>query len=97
MIYDTLSKYVLDNDYITPDRKYEVYLEMKQVYIDAAKDSFEYLCKFFNGSEDRTGQSVVTCERAREVLGYSEEELNETIEILIAEKITELQGGMIVL
>lgn len=35
MIYDTLSKYVLDNDYITPDRKYKVYLEMKQVYIDA--------------------------------------------------------------
>lgn len=47
MIYDTLSKYVRDNDYITPDRKYKVYLEMKQVYIDAAKDSFEYLCKFF--------------------------------------------------
>lgn len=97
MIYDTISKYVLDNDYITPDRKYEVYLEMKQIYIDVAKDSFEDLCKFFNGSEDRTGRSAVTFERAREVLGYSEEELNEVIEILLAENITELQGGMIVL
>lgn len=97
MIYDTIMEYVLNNDYISNDRKYQVYLEMKQVYIDLANDDFKDLCKYFNGDEDITGQSAISFERAREVLGYSEEEMNAITEILIAENITELQGGMIVL
>lgn len=37
MIYDELSKYVRENDAIPESRKYEVYLKMKEAYIDIAK------------------------------------------------------------
>ena len=37
MIYDELSKYVRENDDIPEGRKYDVYLFMKQTYIDIAK------------------------------------------------------------
>lgn len=97
MLYDTLSKYVRDNEAIPDDRKYDVYLTMKKLYIEKALNRYKYLCDTINGSCDRTGQCAITCEYARELLKCSEEEMNATIEILIAEHITELQGGMIVL
>ena len=37
MIYDELSKYVRENNDIPESRKYDVYLKMKQAYIDIAK------------------------------------------------------------
>lgn len=37
MIYDELSKQVRENDAIPEGRKYDVYLTMKQAYIDVAK------------------------------------------------------------
>lgn len=96
MIYDKLSNYVIDNEAIPDDRKYDVYLTMKKLYIEKALNSYKYLCYTINGSYS-TGQCAITCEYARELLKCSEEEMNATIEILIAEHITELQGGMIVL
>lgn len=97
MIYDTLSKYVIDNEVIPDVRKYDVYLTMKKHYIEKALSRYKYLCYTINGSYDSTGQCAITCEYARELLKCSEEDMNATIEILIAEHITELQGGMIVL
>lgn len=97
MIYDELSKYIIENDAIPEDRKYDVYLIMKQVYIDLAKSDYKYLCYTINGTSGSTGQCAITCEYARELLKYSEEEMNTIIEVMIAEHVTELQGGMIVL
>lgn len=97
MIYDKLSKYVRENDAIPDGRKYEVYLKMKQAYLDIAQSDYKYLCYTINGSSHSTAQCAITCDYARELLNYSEKEMNAMIEILIAEKITELQGGMIVL
>lgn len=94
--YNTLSKYVRDNEAIPDDRKYDVYLTMKKLYIEKSLNRYKYLCDTINGSCDRTGQCAITCEYARELFKCSEE-MNATIEILIAEHITELQGGMIVL
>lgn len=56
-------EYVLNNVYISNDRKHQEYLEMKQVYIDLDNDDFKDLCKYFNG-EDITGQSAISFERA---------------------------------
>lgn len=97
MIYDELSKYVRENDAIPEGRKYDVYLTMKQVLIDIAKRNYKYLCYTINGSSDSTGQSAITCEYARKLLKYSEEDMNTIIEVMAAEHVTELQGGMIVL
>lgn len=97
MFYDTLSKYVIDNEAIPEGRKHDVYLDMKKFYIEKALNSFKYLCYTVNGSSDMTGQCAITCQYARELLKCSEEEMNVIIEILIAEHITEFQGGMIVL
>ena len=96
MIYDELSKQVRENDTIPEDRKYDVYLTVKQAYIDIAKSDYKYLCYTINGTSDSTGQCAITCEYARELLKYSED-MNTIIEIMIAEHVTELQGGMIVL
>lgn len=96
MIYDKLSNYVIDNEVIPYDRKYDVYLTMKKLYIEKALNRYKYLCYTINGSYDSTGQCAITYEYARELLKCSED-MNATIEILIAEHITELQGGMIVL
>ena len=97
MIYDEIRKQVMDNDSIPEDRKHDVYLTMKQVCIYIAKSDYEYLCYTINGASDSTGQCTITCEYARELLKYSEEDMNKIIEVMIAEHITELQGGMIVL
>lgn len=97
MIYDKLSKYVRENDVIPESRKLDVYLKMKQAYIDIAKSDYKYLCYIINGTCDSTGQCVITCEYARKLLRYSEEEMNTIIEVMCSEHITELQGGMIVL
>ena len=97
MLYDTLRKYVTDNKAVPDDRKYDVYLTMKQVYIDLAKSDYKYLCYTINGSSDRTSQCAITCEYARELLKYSEEDMNTVLEVMVEEHITELQGGMIVL
>lgn len=97
MIYDEISKYVRENDSIPEDRKYDEYLTMKRVYIDIAKSDYKYLCYTINGSSHSTGQCAITCEYARELLKYSEKDMNTVIEVMIAEHITELQGGMIVL
>lgn len=97
MIYDELSKYVRENDVIPEGRKYDVYLTMKQALIDIAKSGYKYLCYTINGSSDSTGQCAITCEYARELLKYSEEDMNTIIEVMCVENITELQGGMIVL
>lgn len=97
MIYDEISKQVRDNDSIPEDRKHDVYLTMKQVCINIAKSDYEYLCDTINGNSHSTGQCTITFEHARELLKYSEEDMNTIIEVMIAEHITELQGGMIVL
>lgn len=97
MIYDELSKHVIEDDDIPEGRKYDEYLIMKQKYIDHAKSDYKYLCYTINGTSDSTGQSAITCEYARELLNYTEEDMNTIIEVMIAEHITELQGGMIVL
>lgn len=97
MIYDELTKYVLNNDAIPYGRKYDVYMKMKQAYIDKATNDYKYLCYTINGSSHSTGQCAITCEYARELLKYSEEEMNTIIEVMLKENITELQGGMIVL
>lgn len=97
MVYDNISKYVRENDAIPEDRKYDVYLAMKQVYVEKAVNDYKYLCYTINGTSDSTGQCAITCEYARELLKYSEEDMNTIIEVMIAEHITELQGGMIVL
>lgn len=97
MIYDNISKYVRENDAIPEDRKYDVYLAMKQAYVEKAVNDYKYLCYTINGASDSIGQSAITCEYARELLKYSEEDMNTDIEVMIAEHITELQGGMIVL
>lgn len=96
MIYDELSKYVIENDAIPEGRKYDVYLTMKQACIDIAKSDYKYLCYAINGTCDSTGQCAITCEYARELLKYSED-MNTIIEVMNAEHVTELQGGMIVL
>ena len=97
MIYDELTKYVLNNDAIPYGRKYDVYMKMKQAYIDKATNDYKYLCYTINGSSHSTGQCAITCEDARELLKYTEEEMNTIIEVMLKENITELQGGMIVL
>lgn len=97
MIYDELSKYVRENDVIPEFRKCDVYLKMKQALIDNAKSDYKYLCYTINGTSDSTGQCVITCEYARELLKYSEEDMKTFIEVMCSEHITELQGGMIVL
>lgn len=97
MIYDELRKHVRENDDIPEDRKYYVYLIMKQVLIGVAKSDYEYLCYIINGTSDSTGQCAITCEYARELLNYTEEDMNTIIEVMAAEHVTELQGGMIVL
>lgn len=97
MIYDELSKYVRENDAIPEARKCAVYLKMKQAYIDLAKSGYKYLCETINGTCDSTGQCAITCEYARELLKYSEKDMNTFIEVMCSEHITELQGGMIVL
>lgn len=40
---------------------------------------------------------AITCKYARELLKYSEEQMNTLIEVMCSEHITELQGVMIVL
>lgn len=97
MIYDELSKYVRENDDIPEGRKRIEYLVMKQIYIDIAKRDYKYLCHTINGTSDSTGQCAITCEHARELLNYTEEDMNAIIEVMIAEHVTELQGDMIVL
>lgn len=97
MIYDELSKYVIENDAIPESRKYDLYLKMKQAYIDIAKSDYKYLCYTINGACDSTGQCAITFEYARELLKYSEKDMNTIIEVMCSEHITELQGGMIVL
>lgn len=97
MIYDELSKYVRENDDIPEGIEYDVYLFMKQIYIDLAKSDYKHLCYTINGTSDSTGQCAITCEYARELLNYTEEDMNTIIEVMIAEHITELHGGMIVL
>lgn len=96
MIYDEISNYVRNNDAIPESRKYDVYLKMKQEYIDIAKSDYKYLCYTINGSFHITGQCAITFEYARELLKYSED-MNTIIEVMCSEHITELQGGMIVL
>ena len=96
-LYDLLSDYVCNNDAIPESKKYDVYLKMKQAYIDRAKGDYAFLCYTINGSSERTGQCAITCEYARELLNYSEENMNTVIEVMLEENITELQGGMIVL
>ena len=97
MIYDELSNYVLNNDAVPDGRKYDVYMKMKQAYIDKATNDYNYLCYTINGSSNSTGQCVISFEYARELLKYSEEDMNTIIEVMLKENITELQGGMIVL
>lgn len=97
MIYDEISNYVCNNDAIPESRKYDVYLKMKQACIDLAKSNYKYLCYAINGTSDSTGQCAITFEYARELLKYSEKDMNTIIEVMCAEHITELQGGMIVL
>ena len=97
MIYDKLSKYVRENEAIPACRKYVVYMTIKQAFIDIAKSDYKYLCYTINGTSDSTGQCAITCEYARELLKYSEEDMNTIIEVMCVEHITELQGGMIVL
>lgn len=97
MIYDELSKYVRENDAIPESRKDDVYLKLKQAYIDIAKSDYEYLCYTINGTCDSTGHCAITCEYARKLLKYSKKDMNTFIEVMCSEHITELQGGMIVL
>lgn len=97
MIYDELIKYVRENDAIPESRKCDVYLKMKQAYIDIAKSDYNYLCYIVNGICDSTGQCAITFEYARELLKYSEKDMITIIEVMCLEHITELQGGMIVL
>lgn len=88
MIYDELSKYVRENDNIPHSRKYEVYLKMKQAYIDIAKSDYKYLCRTINGTCDSTGRRAITCEYAKELLKYSEKYMN-TIMKLCAQNISQ--------
>ena len=97
MIYDNIIKYVMNNDEITESRKYDAYKVIKKGYINIAKNDYKYLCYTINGTCDSTCQCAITREYARELLKYSEEEMNTIIEVMCAEHITELQGGMIVL
>ena len=97
MIYDFIKDYVMNNDDISESRKYDAYKAIKKVYINAAKNNYEYLCYTINGSSDSTGRCAITREYARELLNYSQEDMDTFLEILLAEHITELQGGMIVL
>ena len=60
-------------------------------------ESTMYLCYTINGTCDSTGQCAITCEYARELLKYSEKDMNTIIEVMCLEHITELQDGMIVL
>ena len=95
--YDFIKDYVMNNYEIPESRKYDVYKVIKKEYIKTAKNEFEFLCYTINGSSDCTGQCAITREYAMELLKYNEEEMDTFIEILLAEHITELQGGMIVL
>jgi hypothetical protein len=95
--YDFIEDYVMNNDEISESRKYDMYKAIKKLYINIAKNDYEYLCYTINGSYDSTGQCAITREYARELLKYSQEEMDTFLEILLAEHITELQGGMIVL
>lgn len=97
MIYDFIQNYVMNLDEIPESRKYDVYTTIKQGYINKAKKGYKFLCYTINGSSDITGQCAITREYARELLKYSQEDMDTFLEILLAEHITELQGGMIVL
>lgn len=66
-------------------RKYDVYMKMKQEYIDKATNDYKYLCYTINGSSHITGQCAIT------------KDMNTINEVMCAEHITELQGGMNVL
>lgn len=92
-LVNTLEK----NDAIPESRKDDVYLKLKQACIDIAKSDYQYLCYTINGTCDSTGQCAITCEHARELLKYSEKDMNTIIEVMCLEHITELQDGMIVL
>ena len=95
--YDFIKDYVMKTDEIPESRKYDVYKTIKQVYFNTAKNDFKFLCYTINGSSDLTGQCAITREYAMELLNYTEEDMDTFLEILLAEHITELQGGMIVL
>lgn len=70
---------------------------MKQTYIDNAKSDYKYLSYTINGTSDSTGQCAITFEYASELLNKSEKEMNTINEVMVAEGITELEGGMHVL
>lgn len=95
--YDFIKDYVMNNDEIPESRKYDVYKTIEQEYINKAKNGYKFLCYTINGSSDLTGQCAITREYARELLNYTEEEMETFLAILLEEHITELQGGMIVL
>ena len=95
--YDFIKDYVMNTDEIPESRKYDVYKTIKQEYINNAKNNFKFLCYTINGTSHLTGQCAITREYAMELLNYNEEDMDTFLEILLAEHITELQGGMIVL
>ena len=96
MIYDEIMEFVYKSD-IDDDKKYIVYHAMKKALIDITRECYKELCEHYNGSADRTGQSVITFESACESLHCTREFLENIVLVMIHEKITELQGGMIVL
>lgn len=82
---------------MTPFQKVRCILENETSIHRHCKSDYKYLCYTINGTCDSTGQCAITCEYARELLKYSEKDMNTIIEVMCSEHITELQGGMIVL
>lgn len=66
-------------------------MKMKQAYIDKATNDYKYLCYNINGSSHSTGQCVISCEYARELLKYSED-MNTVIEVMLEEKHHRITG-----
>lgn len=96
-LYESIASYILNNNDIPEFVKYDLYKNVKQVYIDRAKTDYKYLCYTINGSAHKTCKCAITLEYARELLNYSVEDMNTMLEVMLEEHITELQGGMIVL
>lgn len=79
------------------DKAYKVYQDGVKHYKEAASMGYKVLCKYFNGSADRTGVSTVSEERCIEVMGYDMTEGSRVLAMMYEMNITERQGGLVVL
>lgn len=62
-----------------------------------ARTGYKVLCEYFNGLTTRTGLSVVSEDRAIEVLGLNNYDGKRVLVMMYELKLTERQNGMVVI